>query len=254
SRTRGHPALAPYCLTNCKRTPSTASATPRISTSARLTKRPRNNQPKTSPATTASKSTAPTSSPPCRLYSDYGRAPPSLAVAGGERAPHLIAPRLPGLVVLATGSRLAGELHLAGEHLLDEHVDHPGIELCPFVPDQLLHRLVHGQPRAVDAVRRHRVEGVGHRQDAGRERDLLPFEAVRISPAVVALVMVADHLRVAAQHAHRLDHPRTDGGVGLDQPEFGVRQLAPFVEHCVADADLSDVVQDSSVLQPLDLA
>src|SRR5690606_14164536 len=124
----------------------------------------------------------------------YGRAPPPLAVAGGERAPHLIAPRLPGLVVLATGSRLAGELHLAGEHLLDEPVSHPRIELCPFVPDQLLHRLVHGQPRAVDAVRRHRVEGVGHRQDAGRERDLLPFEAVRISPAVVALVMVADHL------------------------------------------------------------
>ena len=45
---------------------------------------------------------------------------------------------------------------------------------------------------AVGAVAGERVERVGEREHAGRERDLLAGQAVRVAAAVPALVVVAD--------------------------------------------------------------
>src|SRR5689334_5922552 len=64
-------------------------------------------------------------------------------------------------------------------------------ELLAGAGSDLVERLVEGPGPAVGPVRRHRVERVGHRQDAGGERDLLTGEAVGVAAAVEALVMAA---------------------------------------------------------------
>ena len=66
---------------------------------------------------------------------------------------------------------------------------------------------------AVGAVGGQRVERVGHREDARRERDVLARQAVRVARAVPALVVVADdELGVAEEVDVAQDLPADDRG------------------------------------------
>ena len=97
----------------------------------------------------------------------------------------------------------------------------------------------------------HGVKGVGDGQDAGGQRDLLAFEAVGIPAAVVALVVMADHLRDVPQKPDGPHYIFADDGVGLDQLELFIRQPAGLVEHGVADADFPDVVEQPRVARSI---
>ena len=73
-----------------------------------------------------------------------------------------------------------------------ERVRDEGVELTATAPRDLAACLgdIHRAP--VGTVARHRVERVGHGEDARAQRDRVAGEAVRIALAVLALVMVAD--------------------------------------------------------------
>ena len=53
-------------------------------------------------------------------------------------------------------------------------------------------RFVQHQGTTVGAVGGHRVERVGHRDDAGAQRDVLGLQSVRIAGPVPALMVMAD--------------------------------------------------------------
>src|SRR6266540_3840486 len=74
--------------------------------------------------------------------------------------------------------------------LLGEGRDYARVELRARAAPQLCERRVCRTLGPVDAIRRHRVVGVGHEDDAGPERDLVALQAVGIAGAVPALMVV----------------------------------------------------------------
>src|ERR1041385_2072879 len=76
----------------------------------------------------------------------------------------------------------------------------------------------------VRAMRGERVVGVDDREQAYLERDLLAAQRVGVAAAVVALVMVADHLQYAAERHQGAHHLLADDGMIDDAQE-----LAPVV-------------------------
>src|SRR5918999_2048159 len=89
------------------------------------------------------------------------------------------------------GGADAFRLELALEQPL-ERGHAPGAELRARPAPELLERLVRGSSRAVDPRCQHRVERVGHVDDARPERDVLTCKPVRVAGAVEAFVMMAD--------------------------------------------------------------
>ena len=89
---------------------------------------------------------------------------------------------------------------LAGPLRPDEGVHDVRIELDAAELAQLGQRLL-GRERghAVRPGGGHRLEGVGHVQDAGQLRDLVADEAIRVARAVEPLVVVADDRQLRGQ-------------------------------------------------------
>src|SRR5438132_1785638 len=110
-----------------------------------------------------------------------------------SRAMSCLARRLDGrrrrMIVVHVGLEGTRVFRLAFAHHLDEVVDDDRIELRPFSGLQLGERKLGGAPLAVGAGRRHRVVGVADRDDAGVQRDVLAGQPIRITAAVVPLVM-----------------------------------------------------------------
>src|SRR5688500_16280752 len=71
-----------------------------------------------------------------------------------------------------------------------ERLDHPRVELPTTEGFQLRRRLVVAAAPAVDAVARHRVEGVGDGEDARVRIDLLAAQPRRVARAVPTLVVL----------------------------------------------------------------
>ena len=98
---------------------------------------------------------------------------------------------------------------------------------------------------AVDAVRAHRVEGVGDRDDPGEERDVAAGEAVRVATAVEALVVVAHAVEDGRELRYR-------GGDGSGKGNVEVAALtkaliAAGIDYCgidVHDSSLEDIFVD----------
>src|SRR5215218_3235714 len=73
-----------------------------------------------------------------------------------------------------------------------QRLDAVGIELAAGVPPDLRERGVLAAAAAIWPRLRNRLKRVGHRDDAGRERDLLAALPVRVARSVPTLVVPAD--------------------------------------------------------------
>ena len=103
----------------------------------------------------------------------------------------------------------------------------------------------------VGAVARHRVVRVADEDDPRLERDLLAGEPVRIAGAVPALVAVAHDRADLLEPVDRSDDPLAELGMGLDDQPLRLGQATGLREDLARDADLADVVEERSELEPL---
>ena len=139
-------------------------------------------------------------------------------------------------------------LHLVFRVHVD-HVEHDlgefGGELGADALDHLFPHDVLGDGVAVAAVGGHGVVGVRHGDDPGDLGDLVALQALRVAPAVVALVVIA---RADAEPGGILDAGEdlaAHHGVHLDLGELLVREPALLGEDLDGHADLAHVVEQS---------
>ena len=131
--------------------------------------------------------------------------------------------------------------------------DELGIELRARAALDLADRDLVLERAAIGAVGGHRVVGVGDRDDAADERDVLAREPARIAAAVEPLVVAPAAVDQAVQARHRLEDALALLGVLAEDGDLLGRQLAGLVEHVVADADLADVVHHARLHDAADL-
>src|ERR1017187_3395453 len=97
---------------------------------------------------------------------------------------------------------------------------------------------------AVGASRRHCVEGVARRNDAGLDRYRVAAEAVGVPSAVPALLRCPDD---AAELAHEaadfLEHLLAPEGVRLDDRPVSLVELSGLLDDLLRDGDLANVVK-----------
>ena len=106
-----------------------------------------------------------------------------------------------------------------------------------------------GERCAVHAVARHRVQGVGNREDPRPGRNLLAYESVRVAVAVPALVVRAHDVHAGPlQQRDAREHLLAEDRVGLHQRALRLGERCGLLQHPVRDADLADVVQQEPVL------
>src|SRR6185369_13259441 len=129
-----------------------------------------------------------------------------------------------------------------------ERVDAQLTEVRAAAAANLLERLLEAALLAVEALRGHRVEGVGDMDDPRDERDLVTEQAVGIAPAVHALVVVADARNDLVEVAEPLDDPRALLRMAAHDDPLGRRERAFLEEHRIGDADLADVVQEGRLV------
>ena len=141
-------------------------------------------------------------------------------------------------------ARLLDRVHRSARHEVGEDVDEVGIELAPRVLSKLGERLVAAARVSIGALAGHGVESVDDRDDARRERDVVAGEAVGITGAVVALVMVSHGGGHRRREPERPQQPLAHRRMRLDRFEpLGLGQdLAG--EHVARRADLADVVEE----------
>ena len=133
-----------------------------------------------------------------------------------------------------------------------EGLDRHRIELRARLLGEDVDRLLVGVGRSIGPRRADRIEGVGHRDDARAERDLIAREALGIAGSVEPLVMVEHHRRELGV-AELRDELRSVHGVPLDHLELGVRQPPGLVEHGDRRTDLADVVKGGGCTHLRDL-
>ena len=135
---------------------------------------------------------------------------------------------------------------------VEESPDDGRVELAPGATGQLLAGGDGAHGLLVGAGRSHDLEGVGHRDDAGPERELLPRQTERVPRAVVALVVLLDR-----------EAPWTEPGgqrgneaaplqrMSADLLPFVLTELALFVEDVRVHGQLADVVEQRRPAQPV---
>jgi hypothetical protein len=108
-------------------------------------------------------------------------------------------------------------------HQGQEGVEAPGVEVGAAAGIEVAQGAVGRPRRPVGAVGGERVPDVGHGHDAGGQRDLAG-KAVGVAAAVVALVVLADHLEGFAERWGAPDDVGADDRVLLDPgPLLSVR-------------------------------
>ena len=114
----------------------------------------------------------------------------------------------------------------------------------PLLGIEVVHGLLRGPHGLVGTFRRQGIVGIGDGDDAGRQRDLLAREAVRIAVAVVFFMVVEGddgaHLQVFGRAV--LEDLIADAAMGLHDLHFIGGEPAGFEQDLVGDADLADVV------------
>lgn len=118
-----------------------------------------------------------------------------------------------------------------------------GVELRSAAGANLIHRFVGRAYRAVGARQRHRVEGIGQRDDPAFERDLVVRGAGRVAAAIEPLAGGANEQGDFGQGGHRGQRFGADGGVALDFFAFGGGERQRLVHDRARDAQLADVVE-----------
>jgi hypothetical protein len=102
--------------------------------------------------------------------------------------------------------------------------------------------------RAVGPDRGQRVEHVGHREHAGRQRDDLARQPVRVAAAVPALVVMADHQLGLAEELDLAQDLPAHQRMALHQRPLFRRQRLGLPQDRVRHRDLADVVQQEAEL------
>ena len=132
----------------------------------------------------------------------------------------------------------------------EEGIDAVGVELGAAIFFDLFAGHVRGERLAVGAIRSHGVIGVDYGEDSRADIDVRSVDGIGVALAVVTLVVATDQQpRVAKKPDAFRDVVPVDGVA----PHLGpliLGELAWFEQDGVADADLADVVEEST---PLDV-
>src|SRR5216683_6246212 len=84
------------------------------------------------------------------------------------------------------------QVHRVGRDQIQESVDHPWVEVATATGLDLFESLGQAKGRTVNAVGHHGLEGIGDRDDARTQRDVLALEALRVPGAVIFFVVMPD--------------------------------------------------------------
>ena len=195
---------------------------------------------------------------------DDGFADPVANVGHAGCPGELLAQHLDGLHVLGPGARsrqrhcgnrLAARLGLrldVGWFLLDQlqhDVDHAGVELLAGFFSKFRHDLRKRQRIAVGPIGSHRVKGIACMNDPRFDGDLLTLQPIGIPGAIPPLVLSPDDGAERGQERDRGKDAFTNDGVFAHDGELFRRERTGFLEDVPGNADLSDVVEQRSILQ-----
>jgi hypothetical protein len=134
---------------------------------------------------------------------------------------------------------------------IEKGTDHVGVELGPRAAGEFRPGRLEREGTLVGPDRRHHLEGVGHRDDAGGQGQLVAGESGRVAGPVVVLVVAPDGVDTGAQEgAERLDESGTGFGVALQDLPFALGGLARLVQDLGRNDELPDVVEEGT---PADL-
>ena len=96
------------------------------------------------------------------------------------------------------------------------------------------------------------IVDIGDGQDAGRQRDFFPFQAVRVARPVPALVVRPDNGQDGPGERDAFEDGRADFRVETDLGELLVGQVAALEEDVIGDAELADVFEQGARIHGLD--
>ena len=133
-----------------------------------------------------------------------------------------------------------------------EGFDDRWVELRPGAAEDLRQGLVARAAAAVDAVGRHRVEGVRDEDDPSADGDLGPGEAVGISASVPSFVVMQHPLRDGID-AETLEHSKSNLSVLPEGCPLRLGQLLWLAEEIFGESELADVVEARGELCELEL-
>src|SRR5215203_2451626 len=142
---------------------------------------------------------------------------------------------------------------VGGVHSLQQHVYDPGVELSPRVLPDLLQGSILGDAVTVRPGANHGVERVRNRNYPRYERDVLPFEPVGVSPAVVAFVVMFDARQRRLHLLYGGEDPDAQGGMLFYHGVLFFREADGLLQDTVGYAYLAHVVQQGPVGQGLHL-
>ena len=135
----------------------------------------------------------------------------------------------------------------------DERLRNGRMELRADVGLDLGQRLLQAQPRAVRAVRAHRVERVRDDQEVRRQRELLGRKPV-VTRAVEALVVVLDGARLCRRELEAAQNPCREARGSAHRAPLVGRQPLTLAQHGRVDRDLAEVVQARRPAEAVDVA
>ena len=134
-----------------------------------------------------------------------------------------------------------------------ERVDNLGIENDACQAGELFAGFGGGDMRPVGATDGHHIVCVGHADDPGKDRDLVPAQAIGESPSVPSFMVAEDGFRDRrVNHVHEL----VVAGCRMftEDPRLLFGQLCGFLQKGRVDTGLSDVVDQGGKPEAPDIA
>src|SRR5690349_14729587 len=140
-----------------------------------------------------------------------------------------------------------GSVHFrcGSDRRLQERGHQPRIEVAPGLRVQDLVRFVLRARCAIWAIRGQHVVGVGHRDDAGFDRDRVARQSMWVATAVDPLVVVKNRQQLALEMPASLQDAKADFGVRPHDGPLGLVERTLLLQDGVGDAELAYVMQQA---------
>ncbi len=167
---------------------------------------------------------------------------PSIREGPCDQGSRRLAPVVRGARRLAR--RRVGVDHMLYHHLT-ERLDDRRVELRPGVLADLCDRLITWTPFAIGPIVHDRAEGIGHREDTDRERNVRALQAVRIPRTIPSLLVVTNDRGHALHAVHKEQDLLSDHGMSQHHRPLLVRERPLLSENFIRHSDLANVVQQS---------